>query len=121
MMRISGVLAGLTAAVFSSAAMAHSGAQILTTSSKSKPGSMSGGVTLEEVNGVRVFRGGAPAETELLGVESAPETSAAKREIKIVLCDRPFRQIRRLRTQGFYSGAAYPSRRYRQGFYSSGR
>ncbi|WP_425410702.1 hypothetical protein [Hyphococcus sp.] len=98
------------------AAHAHPGEAILTTGNGERT-VMGGGVTIEEISGVHIFRGGgAPEPDELLGAET-PEQGREK-EIEIVFKKRPFRNIRRLRTQGFYSGVPYPSRRYRQGFYS---
>lgn len=79
---------------------------------------MSGAVAFEETNGVHLFKGGSPAEKhELLG----SETHIMKKIVKVKVVARPFRSIRRLRTQGFYSGVPYPSRGYTQGFYSTGR
>ncbi len=98
-------------------ALAHPGSEILTTSG-GKRAAMSGGVTFAEENGVHVFRGGAAAAAdELLG--GSPPHHADHEEITVIKINaRPFRSIRRLRTQGFYSGVSHPSRRYTQGFYS---
>lgn len=121
-MRISGAIAGLAAALCTSSAFAHSGSNILTVSSTAERAAMTAGVSFEEVNGVHVFRGNAqePATT-LLGAEPAPPARNLEKEIRIEIRKRPWRTIRRLRTQGFYSGVPYPSRPYTQGFYSTGR
>lgn len=97
-------------------AKAHPGPKLITTGSANAPAATTGGVGFEEVNGVHLFRG----RTALLGDEPAamqtPEESSTI--VKVVVIDRPYRSFRRLRSQGFYSGVAYPSRRYTQGFYS---
>ncbi len=66
-------------------------------------------------NNVNVYRG----PTALLGDEPAGDSGYLEREIKIkTAASCCCRKFRRLRTQGFYSGNRYPSRRYTQGFYS---
>ncbi len=100
--------------MFAMGAHAHPGSKILTNGSGQRT-AMSGSVSFEETSGVHVFRGGAPAQkNNLLG----DEPRMMKKIVKVKIVARPFRSIRRLRTQGFYSGAPYPSRRYTQGFYS---
>lgn len=102
-------------AIAAPAALAAPGPNILTTGSADARASMTRGVAHETVSGVNIFRG-TPA---LLG-ETAAAQEAPPIEVVLTgaLCDRPFRTIRRMRTQGFYSGVPYPSRRYTQGFYS---
>ena len=108
-------IAALTAFAFSIAttAQAHPGAKILTTGSGDRT-AMTSGMKYEDVKGVHVFRGSAAAAAK----SKAPEKRMRK-EIDINITVTPvFRRIRHLRTQGFYSGNAYPSRRFTQGFYS---
>ena len=112
------------AAAFFGAATAHPGANLLTTDSKTAARAMSDGVSFEDAGGVHVFKGRPHAsqqaeETALLGGE--PVASAKNCNIEIEILERPWRRLRRLRTQGFYSGVPYPSRPYTQGFYSGGR
>ena len=96
--------------------MAHPGANILTTGSSAPRASMTSGVNYEIVEGVHLFKGSAQqASEQLLLLGSQPEQRV---EIEIRVEKRPFRQIRKMRTQGFYSGDPYKSRRYTQGFYS---
>jgi len=103
--------------MFGAAAHAHPESRILTTGNGART-VMSGDVTIEETNGVHLFKGGPPAQmAELPG----DETRMVKKIVKVKVVVRPFRSNRRLRTQGFYSGVPYPSRRYTQGFYSTGR
>lgn len=102
----------------SAAAQAHPGSTILTTGSGERA-AMTDGVSFEETSGVHLFRGSpAPAEIELDG---GAEMGDCDKEIEIVIKTGPYRSLRRLRTQGFYSGVAYPSRAYTQGFYSGSR
>jgi len=113
------VLAGLAASAFAGPALAAADGRILTISGDSAAPVMTAGVSLETINGVRLFKGAAtPEETALLGAEPATPTKIVR---KTVIVERPWRTIRRLRTQGFYSGIAHPSRRYTQGFYATGR
>ncbi|GJL90480.1 hypothetical protein [Hyphococcus sp.] len=112
------VIAG---AMTSSAAFAHPGAKLLTTGGKGERTAMTAGVSFEDINGVHVFRGGGQKEDALLGGDSVAAPASCDREIEIIIHERPWRSFRRLRTQGFYSGYAYPSRRYTQGFYSGHR
>ncbi len=112
-------IAALTTALIMSgaSAVAHPGAAPLITDSKTAPRVMSGEVSFEEVKGVHLFKGSPlREETKLLGAEPAP--GAATRNTEIEIRDRPWRRLRHLRTQGFYSGVPYPSRRYSHGFYS---
>lgn len=105
--------AGASAVV--GAAAAQPGPKILTTGSADARASMTPGATYESVRGVHVFRG-TPAAAE---AEPVPLAGGEAREIKIVVKHKyAWRSLRRLRTQGFYSGRDPKSRRYRQGFYS---
>ncbi|WP_375201562.1 hypothetical protein [Hyphococcus sp.] len=111
-------LAGAVA--LSGAAHAHPGSNLLITDSKTAARAMSDGISFEEANGVHLFKGRPHSEeTALLGEE--PAASAKDCAVEIEIRERPWRRLRRLRTQGFYSGVPYPSRAYTQGFYSSGR
>ena len=103
----------ITALLISAAsgAAAHPGSKILTTGSGDRT-AMTEGVTYEDVGGVHLFKGSAtPAKEKKMKV--------MKKAIKIKVQVEPaYRSIRRLRTQGFYSGSVYSSRRFTQGFYS---
>lgn len=119
-MRISAFVAGAAILLAASGAMAAEGPKLLTTGGKGERASMTAGVSYKESGGVTLITGRAQtalAETELLGGDPAPE----KCEIVVKVEQRPWRRIRHLRTQGFYSGVPYPSRGYTQGFYSTGR
>lgn len=117
-MRALFVTTALAASVFATAAAAHPGSKILTTGSGKERTAMTEGVRFEDVNGVHVFRGAAM----LAGDEPAPAASVARAvEVEIIIEKTPWRRFRHLRTQGFYAGDAYPSRRYTQGYYSTGR
>ncbi|WDI32988.1 hypothetical protein PUV54_07230 [Hyphococcus flavus] len=110
------IVASCVAGFSTSPLYAHPGSKILTTGSGDRT-AMTGSVHYEDVNGVHIFRGGsAPQEDVLLGGSDYEPLMSKRIEIKIERT--PFRRIRSLRTQGFYSGAAHPSRRYTQGFYS---
>lgn len=118
-MRISAFVAGAAVLLAATGAMAAEGPKLLTTGSKAERASMTAGVTYRESGGVMLITGraqAAPVETALLGGDAAPE----KCEV-IVKVETPWRRIRHLRTQGFYSGVPYRSRGYTQGFYSTGR
>lgn len=116
-MRRTFVFTAFIGAAMCASANAHPGSAILTTGSGERT-VMTSGVSIEETGGVHLFRGTtAPDDHELLGGETATETPCEER-IEVIVKTRPFRSLRRLRTQGFYSGVAYPSRRYTQGFYS---
>ena len=106
-------------AVGAFSAAAHPGPAIMIAGGAEDRTAMTDGVTYEDANGVHVFRG----RTALLGAETAPTPKGERRHIEIDVVIRPyaFRSLRRLRTQGFYSGIPYPSRRYTQGFYSGRR
>ena len=94
-----------------SGAAAHPGSKILTTGSGERT-AMTEGVSYEDVGGVHLFKGSAAPAKE-------KKMKAAKKAIKIKVEIAPaYRSIRRLRTQGFYSGPVYDSRRFTQGFYS---
>lgn len=115
------ILTACFSAALAVSAHAHPGSKILTTGNGERT-AMSGAVAFEETNGVHLFRGGSPAEKhELLGGETRAPSITHDRSLTIIINMRPFRSIRRLRTQGFYSGVPYPSRGYTQGFYSTGR
>ena len=110
------LLAAIAFSITSGNALAHPGEKILTLGGGAERAATTSGMQYEEVNGVHVFRG----STALLGGEAVtPEPE--KTDIKIVKVQHQWRTIRRLRTQGFYSGSPYPSRNYTQGFYSTGR
>ncbi|MEX6632926.1 hypothetical protein [Hyphococcus lacteus] len=110
------LLASVTFSIASGNALAHPGEKILTLGGGAERAATTSGIQYEEVGGVHVFRG----STALLGDE-AVTTAPEKTDMKIVIVQRQWRTIRRLRTQGFYSGKPYPSRNYTQGFYSTGR
>ncbi len=116
-MRLKFILAGAAcASLIASAASAHPGSEILTAGAAKQRAAMTQGVSFEEVNGVHLFRGGkAQASTK-----ARPSMMARNQTIRIKIAAPRFvwRSFRGLRTQGFYSGKAYPSRRYRRGFYS---
>lgn len=119
-MRISVFLAGAAVLLAASGASAAEGPKLLTTGGKAERASMTAGVSLKETGGVTLITGGmqrAPHETALLGGDAAPEQC----ELIVKVEHRWRRRIRHLRTQGFYSGIAYPSRGYTQGYYSTGR
>ena len=115
------IFALTTALIMSStSAVAHPGSALLTTDSRSAPSAMSGTITFEEVHGVHVFKGSPlKADDALLGGE--PVSGDIHQEVEIEILKQSRRQFRRMRTQGFYSGVPYPSRRYTQGFYSGQR
>ena len=71
-------------------------------------------MTFEEINGVHVFRG----SRVLAGDAAAPAVARQNIEIEIIAPAFVWRRLRHMRTQGFYSGDPYPSRRYTHGFYS---
>lgn len=117
---LAGALAGAVVLTGATGAMAHPGSKLLTIDSKSERTAMTPGMSYEDVNGVHLFKGrkhAAPAEDALMGGD---EPAPAKCEVTVKL-DAPWRRIRHLRTQGFYSGKGYASRPYTQGFYSTGR
>ncbi len=116
---VAGALSGAAAILLSAQATAQQGPKLLTTSSKAERASMSPGLSFQSVEGVNLIKGRvmeASAEEELLGGEPAP----AQCEVTVTV-DAPWRRIRHLRTQGFYSGKGYRSQPYTQGFYSTGR
>lgn len=104
---------------FSGAAYAQSGVDIVTTDSKTAPRAMTGAASLITAKGVRLYKGSPlKEEAALLGGEPASQKDCV---IEVEIRERPWRRLRRLRTQGFYSGVPYPSRQYTQGFYSGMR
>ncbi|NOX81523.1 MAG: hypothetical protein GXP06_00735 [Alphaproteobacteria bacterium] len=115
-MRLKFILAGAAcASLITTAATAHPGSEILTAGGVKERAAMTQGVSFEEVNGVHLFRGSKAASKA-----SRPAALTQNRTIRIEIAAPRFvwRSFRGLRTQGFYSGKAYPSRRYRHGFYS---
>jgi hypothetical protein len=108
----------LTAAMTFAAlgAQAHPGSKILTLGGGAERGAMTPGMTYESINGVHVFKGA----RALAGDEPALASGDEKRHVEIEIEKRIYvwRRIRYLRTQGFYSGDRYPSRRFTHGFYS---
>ena len=110
----SAAIASVTLAAAASGALAAPGPNILTTGSADARASMTKGVAHETVSGVNVFRG-TPA---LLGESVETRETPPIVEVTFTNAGCPFRTIRRLRTQGFYSGVPYPSRPFTQGFYS---
>jgi hypothetical protein len=116
-MRLKFILAGAACAIFTAtAASAHPGSEILTAGAAKQRSAMTEGVSFEEVNGVHLFRGSKTPASKV----SRPAALTQSRTIRIEIAAPRFvwRSFRGLRTQGFYSGKAYPSRRYRHGFYS---
>lgn len=98
-------------------ANAHPGPEILTAGGAETRTATTPGVSVEQVKGVHIVRG-TPA---LLGAKKAAQAAPPGIELSMVWPDCrscPSRTFRRLRTQGFYSGIPYRSRRYTQGFYS---
>ena len=106
----------LLGATVAFSAEANPGARLLTAGGSETRLVMTQGVSYDAVNGVHVFKG-SPA---LLGAETAPPRAQQKTgaAVKTAAPVCVWRSLRRLRTQGFYSGDRYPSRRYTQGFYS---
>ena len=114
-MRVS-IFVFAAATMMSGAAVAHPGSNLLITDSKTAPRAMSGDISFEEINGVHLFKGSPlKEETGLLGGEAV---SYDKRVVEIEIREHRWRRLRKMRTQGFYSGVPYPSRPYTQGFYS---
>lgn len=95
-------------------AQAAPGAKILTAGAAQNRTETTPGVTHETVNGVNIYRGGAASPGAVPAPGAAP-LQPIEIEIAPCRCDRGWRS---LRTQGFYSGKVYRSRRYTQGFYS---
>ncbi len=115
-MRLKFILAGAVCASFTATASAHPGSEILTTGSSKERSAMTQGMSFEEVNGVHLFRGSQAPASKV----SRPAATTRSQVIRIEVAAPRFvwRSFRGLRRQGFYSGKAYPSRRYRRGFYS---
>lgn len=97
-------------------ANAHSGANILTAGGAKERTSMTAGMQFQEIAGVHVYRG----SSALAGSEPpTPDLAGARRRVEIEIRQTgPFRRIRHMRTQGFYSGQGYSSKQFTQGFYS---
>jgi len=110
------IIATACAAVMTGAATAHPGSKILTAGGSDERSAMTAGMSYEDLSGVHVFRG----RKAQAGREAALTGAMVRREIRIEIATPVYvwRSFRGLRTQGFYSGDPYPSRRYRQGFYS---
>lgn len=108
-------LAAVAAGCFAPA-MAHPGPKLLTAGASKEQAAMTPGVQFQEIAGVHLFKGA----NDLAGAEPpSPSLMRSGRRIEIkIRKDRPFRHIRHLRTQGFYSGEGYATKPYTQGFYS---
>ncbi len=110
------IIATACAVAMTGAATAHPGSKILTAGGNSERSAMTKGISYEDVGGVHVFRG-----RKAQASDKAVSTGAViRREIRIEIAAPIYvwRSFRGLRTQGFYAGDPYPSRRYTQGFYS---
>lgn len=108
------MLAAIICSATTSGVQAHPGSKILTTGSGERT-AMTAGMRYEDVKGVHIFRGSAMSAG---GAKASTKTSLHKQiEIEISMTSR-YQHFRHLRTQGFYSGDAYPSRRYTHGFFS---
>ena len=112
-MRITGILiaAAIAGAPFSAAA--HPGAALLTSGASSEGTATTAGVAYSTAGGVHVYRG-KRAEAAIQS-DDYEQTRQIETEIEQKII---WRRLRNLRTQGFYTGDQYPSRRYTQGFYS---
>lgn len=75
------------------------------------------GVSVKTEEGVKVYRG-APTKREKLAGAPAPLTRIVVARKEVIIEHHYHSRIRRLRTQGFYSGHPGKSRRFTQGFYS---
>jgi hypothetical protein len=116
-MRLKFILAGAACAIFTATtASAHPGSEILTAGAAKQRSAMTEGVSFEEVNGVHLFRGGKTPTNSKTRPASVTQSQVIRIEIAAPIF--VWRSARDLRTQGFYSGKVYPSRRYQQGFYS---
>lgn len=78
------------------------------------------GVSVRTEHGVKVYRAKPSLAIMLAGPpEPAPQGKAASEPCRTVVIERHYyTRLRRLRTQGFYSGHPGKSRRFTQGFYS---
>lgn len=111
------LLFAATLAIAASAAggaAAQTGAKILTAGGAKERVVMTAGVTVQNVNGVRLYRG-APTPEEPAAAEPKSQTTVI---VNVPPQKCIWRTFRHLRTQGFYSGTGPQSRRYTQGFYS---
>lgn len=108
---------GIGVALIAKGAAAHPGAKILSYGGGDGQAAATPGIEFNEVNGVHIFSG-----ERASGVRDGdPLEGAGPRKIiriKRVKQTHTWRRLRRLRTQGFYSGTQYPSRAYTQGFYA---
>lgn len=75
------------------------------------------GVSVKTEEGVKVYRG-APTKREKLAGAPAPLARIVVARKEMIIEHHYHSRIRRLRTQGFYSGHPGKSRRFTQGFYS---
>ncbi|MEZ5893816.1 MAG: hypothetical protein R3C58_11830 [Parvularculaceae bacterium] len=115
-MRILIAAAAFAAGFSTLGAAADPGATILTAGASKTQTTRTSGIGYTEINGVRLYEGSPKAdaaEDVLLGAEPA----CADKDVEIVVVV-PWRHLRHMRTQGFYSGVSYPSAPYTQGFYS---
>lgn len=110
------LVVGASAAGAFSTAQAHAGPKLLTTGSGERT-AKTAGVSYEDIDGVHLFKGRArQSENDMAAtLAGAPEGKATH---VTIIHKAPWRSIRHLRTQGFYSGTAPSSRRFTQGFYS---
>jgi len=123
--KISAILMSAAYLAAAPAAAAAPGPAILTAGGEEPRASKTAGVAYENISGVNVFRG-TPARPQSIPPRSIPPRDAERRDAAMAAgatpadapCARPFRSMRRMRTQGFYAGVPYPSRRFTQGFYS---
>lgn len=108
------ILSAIIYSVATTGVQAHPGSRILTTGSGERT-AMTTGMGYEDVKGVHIFRG---STSPTVAAETSAKPAAHKQiEIEISVAHN-YRRFRHLRTQGFFSGDAYPSRRYTHGFYS---
>lgn len=104
-----------TASFMATGASAHERPKILTQFGESAQADRTSGVVVTATKGVHLYEGRRP----LLGAGPASTNMAASYEHGIEIeITQPWRRIRSMRTQGFYSGKGQPSRRFTQGFYS---
>jgi len=114
------ILASAAAFLISiSTASAHPGAQIITTGDGTARSATTNGVSFAMEKGVHVFGGAAAAPARDTFAGASRKMRIEKRiEIELNTYKKPWRRLRDMRTQGFYSGIAYPSRQYTQGFFA---
>ena len=108
------MLTAIICGAATSGAHAHPGSKILTTGSGERT-AMTAGMRYEDVKGVHIFRGSAASVVDA----QASNKASLHKQIELEISVTPaYRRFRHLRTQGFFSGDAYPSRRYTHGFFS---